>query len=408
MSILFENATVLDVMAGKLVPGRHLLVIGNRIERIADRPIVASDARRIDVRGKVIMPGLCDAHVHVTAVTADFAALGRMSPTYVAAGAATIMRKMLMRGFTTIRDAGGADYGLARAIEEGTLQGPRLLYCGRALSQTGGHGDMRGPGESGVEQCFCCAGLGRICDGVSEVRRAARDEIRKGANHIKIMASGGVSSPTDRITSTQFSSEEMNAVVEEAAAANIYVMAHAYTPRAIIRAVRAGVRSVEHGNLLDEESANCLAEAGAFLVPTIITTHALAEQGTDAGLPQEMREKIFEVRDAGLQALQIAHRRGVRIAFGSDLLGALHDRQSEEFLLRAEVQMPVDIIRGATCNAAELFQMAGEIGVIAEGARADLLVVDGNPLEDIRVLVNQGERLRAIMKDGIFYKDELG
>src|SRR5262249_16620295 len=218
--------------------------------------------------------GLCDAHVHMTAATASFPDLMRWSPMYVAARAGDIMHAMLMRGFTTVRDCGGADHGLAMAVEQGFVAGPRLLFSGHAISQTGGHGDMRLPGEK-FEQCTCCAGLGVIADGGSAVRLACREEVRKGAHFIKIMASGGVSSPTHRIGNTQFSLEEMQAAVEEAEAAECYVAAHVYTARAAKRALRCGVRSIEHGNLIDEETMDLLIEKQAFLVPTMSTHEML-------------------------------------------------------------------------------------------------------------------------------------
>jgi imidazolonepropionase-like amidohydrolase len=348
----------------------------------------------------VLMPGLCDAHVHVIASTADFAALERLSPTYVAAQASQILRGMLMRGFTTVRDAGGADHGIARALQEKLFLGPRLLYCGKAISQTGGHGDMRAAGEHTLTQCLCCAGLGRICDGVTEVRRACRDAIRQGATHIKLMVSGGVSSPTDRISSTQFADDEIAAAVEEADAADIYCMAHAYTPRAIQRAVRAGVRSIEHGNLIDQPTAELIREKDAFLVPTLVTYDALAREGADAGLAPSMIAKLKDVLDRGLHALELAAKNNVRLVFGSDLLGSMHRHQLDEFAIRASVQKPVDIIRSATINAASLFKMEGQIGVIARGARADLLVVNGNPLENLRVLMDPANYLDLIVRSG--------
>ena len=238
--VLFSHANVLDVVAGTYVPDRFVLVRDGRIVDISGaRP--AWDGAAFDLNGRVLMPGLCDGHVHVTAISADFATLTRMPPSYVTAKAAPILRGMLMRGFTTVRDAGGADFGLAQAVEEALLPGPRILFCGHALSQTGGHGDVRGPGENNLGQCFCCAGFGLIADGVDALRRACREEIRKGATQIKLMVSGGVASPTDRIDSTQFSVDELRAAVEEAEAANIPVMAHAYTARAINRALRCGV-----------------------------------------------------------------------------------------------------------------------------------------------------------------------
>ena len=406
--IIFTNALVLDAEQGVLTGERNVLVEGGMIAAVSSAAVRRKDAQVYDLKGRTLMPGLCDAHVHVTAVTPDFAALRHWSPSYVTARAAEVLKGMLMRGFTTVRDAGGADFGLAQAVEEGYLAGPRILFCGKALSQTGGHGDMRSPGEHGLGECFCCAGLGHVCDGVTEVRRAARNEIRKGANQIKIMASGGVSSPTDRISNLQFSIEEISAIVGEAAAAGLYVMAHAYTAAAVNRALECGVRSIEHGNLLDRDSIDLFRKLDAFLVPTLSTYHALWDEGVAAGLPADMHGKIAEVMDAGMSALEMADRNGVRIAYGTDLLGSMHRHQSNEFTLRAQVQTADSIIRSATTVAAELFGLAGQIGVVAEGARADLLVVDGNPFDDLALLQDEGRHMPAIMKDGVFCKNELG
>jgi imidazolonepropionase-like amidohydrolase len=399
-AVVFNNATILDVVRGRLIPNQRVLVQGSRIADIGDRVDTPPQARVIDVAGRVLMPGLCDAHVHVTAFTADFQLLERTSPTYVAAQANHILKSMLLRGFTTVRDAGGADHGLARALREKLLVGPRLLYCEKALSQTGGHGDMRHPGEHQSPECQCCSGLGRICDGVSEVRRACRDTIRQGATHIKLMVSGGVSSPTDRISSTQFSTDELAAAVEEANAAQIYCMAHAYTSYAIQRAVRAGCRSIEHGNLLDRETAELMSAKGTFLVPTLVTYDALAREGAQGGLSSAMQEKLRDVLESGLRALQIAVDAKVRLVFGTDLLGLMHRRQLDEFALRAQIQKPIDVIRSATVHAAELFNMEGQIGVLAPGASADLLMIDGDPTDDIRVLQNLDQHLHAVMLAG--------
>lgn len=405
-SILFRNARVLDVVGGSVLSERDVLITNGRITEICDTRIKSVDAHTLDVGGRVLMPGLCDAHVHIASATVSFVELQKWSPFYAASRMIDVLKGMLFRGFTTVRDAGGADWGVAAAVAEGLILGPRILYCGKALSQTGGHGDMRGPGEN-FEQCLCCPGLGRICDGVTEVRRAVRDEVRKGATHIKLMVSGGIASPTDRINSTQFSLEEIKAAVEEAEAANIYCMGHAYTARAIGRALECGVRSIEHGNLLSEETADLFIQKSAFFVPTLVVLFTMAKEGEKHGLPPHVIAKVPGVFENGTRALDICHRRGVKIVFGTDLLGTMHDRQSEEFLIRAEVQKPIDVIRSATTIAADLFQMNGEIGVIAEGARADLLVVDGDPTENLHLLQNQGQFLKVIMKDGNFVKNEL-
>ena len=399
MSILVvKDANILDVLSGNIV-NSDVLIENGIISRIG-KNISNSSAKNISLNGKILMPGLCDAHVHVTAYTADFAKLKNTSPFYVGIKALEILNGMLSRGFTTVRDAGGADWGLAKHIKENQALGPRLLFCGHALSQTGGHGDMRGPGENSLHQCFCCAGLGHVCDGLPEVLRASREEIRRGATHLKVMASGGVSSPTDRITSTQFSEEELLAIVNEANAANIPVMAHAYTARAINRALRCGVTSIEHGNLLNKESIKLLKEKKCFLVPTLIIYKALIEEGVEAGLSKEMVEKTYEVLDAGIEALDFASKNGVEIVFGTDLLGIMHPRQLEEFTLRSKVIDPLKLIQQATVNAANLFNMQNEIGQVKEGFLADLIVLDGNPLENISLLTSPDKYLKFVIKGG--------
>src|SRR2546423_1572132 len=386
--LLFQNASVLDAERGELIPDRYVLVEGERILEVGGPAVRANDADRIALKGMPLMPGLIDAHVHVTAVTADLSAMAEWSPTYVTARTAHVLRGMLSRGFTTVRDVAGADYGLAAAIDEGYLEGPRLIFGGKALTQTGGHGDWRSRGRTAYDGSACCPGLGTICDGVPEVRRAVREEIRRGAQHIKLMLSGGVASPTDRVDATQFSRDEIRAAVEEAEAANLYVVGHAYTSRAISRGLECGVRSIEHGNLMDESSLPLFQESRAFYVPTLATYAALAARGREFGLPEHSHRKVFDVLDAGLHGLELAHRAHLPIVYGTDLLGGMHEEQLSEFTLRRQVQPPTDILRSATTVAARLLRLEGQVGVVATGASADLLVVDGDPLQDIGVLTD--------------------
>ena len=404
--LVLSNARVLDTRGGKLLDNRHVLIEDGKIASVSEM-LPTAEAERIDVGGRVVMPGLCDAHVHVTAATADLATMRHWSPAYVTAQATQILEGMLMRGFTTVRDGGGADWGLAKALDEGLIVGPRLFFCGHALSQTGGHGDMRSSGDDGHGYSCLTPDLGRICDGVSEVRRACREEIRRGAHHIKLMVSGGVASPTDRIDSTQFSGEEIRAAVAEAEAANLYVMVHAYTARAINRALRCGARTVEHGNLLDEASIDLFLENDAFLVPTLSTYQALADEGVAAGLPQESHRKVFDVLDAGKRALEMAYSGGVKMAYGTDLLGKMHRRQLDEFTIRGEIVPAIDVLRAATCNGADLLGRSGELGEVIAGAHADLLVLDGDPLADVSVMTEPEANLRIIMKGGVIYKNTL-
>jgi imidazolonepropionase-like amidohydrolase len=405
-AIIFANCAVLDGTQPQRREDHHVLVEGAHIREVSDRPIRSEGAETVDLDGRTLMPGLIDAHVHAFAVDAALARLGERPLTIVAFEAAKVLEAMLARGFTSVRDAGGADGGLAEAVAIGLVRGPRLFPSGLALSQTGGHGDLR-PRTRSVTSCACCeygAGLGRIADGVDECRRAARDELRKGATQLKIMASGGVASPYDPIWNLQYSEDEVRAIVEEARAWRTYVLAHAYTPEAIRRSIDFGVRSIEHANLIDRATAEHVAGADAFVVPTLVTYDALHRFGKQFGIAAESLAKLEEVRTEGLKSLEVLQSAGVRIGFGTDLLGPMHRYQAREFVIRAEAMVPWDIIRSATVVNAALLDRAGELGVVAPGARADLIAVDGNPLADIGLLDGQGEHLALIMKDGEFYK----
>jgi imidazolonepropionase-like amidohydrolase len=405
-TIVFANCAVVDGTRNERREDHHVFVEGDRIRAVSDRPITSAAAETVNLKGRTLMPGLIDAHVHVLAVDAALARLSERPVTLLTLQSAKVLEGMLQRGFTTIRDAAGADGGLAEAVEEGLVRGPRIFPSGMALSQTGGHGDTR-PRTQPVDACACCAGaltLSRIADGVAECRRAARDELRKGATHIKIVASGGVASPYDPIWNLQYSGEEVRAIVEEAKAWHTYVMAHAYSPEAIRRSIDFGVRSIEHANLIDRPTAEHVAGTNAFVVPTLVTYDALHRHGRELGFPQVSMAKLGEVREAGLQSLEILQKAGVKVGFGTDLLGPMHCHQSREFVIRAEVMAPFDIVRSATIVNAELLNRTGEFGVIASGARADLITVDGDPLADISLLDGQGEHINHIMKDGVFFK----
>jgi len=403
--VLLNNATVLDVRAGKLLPEQRVVLREGRIERLepmqAEAPEAHAEGVEVrDLAGLTLMPGLIDAHVHVMAWTANLRELTNASPHYNALRAAQVMREMLQRGFTTVRDAAGADFGLKRAVEEGLLEGPRLFICGRALSQTGGHADVRAVGEQTLQTVSSAVAFGVVVDGVAEVRRAAREEIRRGADHLKLMLGGGIASPTDRLTNDQFALEEIRAAVEEAEMADLYVMAHAYTARAVNRALECGVRSLEHCNLIDESSVTRFLRYEAWMVPTLVTYQALAREGVQSGLPPEVAHKIDLVLDRGLAALELAYQAGVNLAYGTDLLGVMHRYQLEEFAIRAQVQPNLEVIRAATLYAARLLRAEGQLGVVAPGALADLIAVKGNPLEDIRVLTDPERHLKWVMKGG--------
>lgn len=399
-ALLVRGGDVLDVATGQYLEGHDVLAVDGRVQEVGRDLRTGLDAQVLDATGSRVLPGLVDCHVHVTAATADLGALTAWPVTYVTARTGALMRAMLERGFTTVRDTGGADHGLARAQAEGLISGPRLAFGGKAFSQTGGHGDTRTAGQHAHEDPGCCVALGRVVDGVEALRVAAREELRKGAHHLKVMAGGGVSSPTDRIDSTQYSQEELRAVVDEARAANRYVTAHAYTARSVEHALSAGVRSIEHGNLIDGRSVELLVENDAFLVPTLVTYWALQEEGREFGLPEDSWRKVEQVLHAGLGALELAHRGGARIAHGSDLLGGMQRHQSQEFRIRGEVLPALDVLRSATTVAAELLGMTGEVGVLAPGAHADLLLVDGDPLADVAVLADPGKHVQLVAQAG--------
>lgn len=400
---VLRGARILDAQRGRILDPCEVLIAEGRIRAIAPRVEAAPGTVEVDAGEGVVMPGLIDCHVHVLASQLHLGRLARLPNVLASLRAVPILKAMLRRGFTTVRDAGGADFALAQAVEDGTIEGPRIYPSGRALSQTGGHGDMRERGDS-VEPCACAPNVGaiaRVVDGVDAVRKAVREEIQRGARQIKIMASGGVASPNDPIHFLGYSEDEIRAAVEEAANAGTYVMAHAYTARAIVRAVRCGVRSIEHGNLVDAEAARVMADHGAIAVPTLITYEALAREGAALGLAPESVAKIEAVRGKGLSSLRIYADAGVRMAFGSDLLGASHRFQSEEFRLRAGVLGAAEAIRAATVHAAYLLGEEGQLGVVGVGAIADLLLVKGNPLEDIGLLSDQADEAIAwVMKDG--------
>lgn len=402
---ILTNLRLFDSLAGVLRPVAAVVVADGRVEAVIQPGGPVPVGEVVDLGGRVVLPGLIDCHVHVMAVHHDVWQLSMQPPTYITAQATHVLEGMLLRGFTTVRDAAGADYGVQLAIERGFLRGPRLFIAGAPLSQTGGHADIR---PRGVKEFICtCAGVGlfpALADGVPEVRRAVREQLRHGANQIKIMAGGGVASPTDPIDGTQYSLEELTAICEETTAANTYAMAHAYSPRSITRAVQCGVRTIEHGNLLDEASAKVMKQHGAFLVPTLATYAVLGDEGKRLAWSDEMLAKLDRVKDAGTQAIAIAKAAGVPIGFGTDLLGSMHPQQAREWRLRASVQTPVEQLQSATSVAATVLNQEGKLGVIAPGAHADLVVVDGDPTQDITVMCEPERNFVGIMKAGKWEK----
>ncbi len=408
-AFLFSGGRFLDPRRDDLQDGIEVLVEGERVKEVADRPITSAAAIRIDLGGRTLMPGLIDAHLHVFLNEVNIARLEAVPLTLLAINGSIALKQTLMRGFTSVRDTAGGDFGIKAAVDQGLIEASRIFISGQALSQTGGHGDFRKRTQTSFG-CDCCSGLAytsRIADGVPEVIKAARDELRKGADFIKIMVSGGVASQADPLESLQYRMDEIEAVVEEATNWGRYVAAHAYSAKAVMRAVSSGVRTIEHGNLIDEPTAALMARKGAYLVPTLVTYDSMRWRGRDYGLPQYSLQKNEVVLEAGLRSVELARRAGVQIGFGTDLLGQLQDDQCREFLIRAEIMSPAEVIRSATIVNAEILQRAGELGELKTGAHADLLVVDGDPLRDLGLFQDEGRHLSAIMKGGRFHKNRL-
>ena len=408
--LLLVDVTLLDLETGTLHPGSSVHVRGNRIVEVAGgRALSVPDADRIDADGLTLMPGLIDAHVHAGLTTLDLAALANRPASRIGIEAKGVLEGMLRRGFTTVRDAGGLDRGVQESLDAGLIRGPRVFRSGRVLSQTGGHGDT----HPAANEPHLCAGevvstqFAHIADGPDAVRRAVREELKGGAHQIKIMAGGGVATPSDPIDMVQYTAEEIRAAVLEARSRRTYAFAHAYVPEAIIQAVEAGVRSIEHGNLIDEHAAAVMAEHGTFLVPTLVVYEQIAELGRQWNFPAASLAKLDDVQAAGKRAIRIALDAGVRLGFGTDLLGETHPAQSRELLLRAEVQEPLDVLRSATRVNADLLDRAGELGVVAAGAIADLLLVRGNPLEDLALLARHEEGIGAVVRDGELVVDRI-
>jgi imidazolonepropionase-like amidohydrolase len=401
MQTLLRNARIVDATAGEARAGNVLVEDGVIRDVDAKTPRGACDT--IDVEGRTLTPGLIDCHVHVVASLMNIAQNAALPAPIAVLRSVPILKGMLERGFTTVRDLGGAPYALAEAIAQGLTPGPRLFVCGKALSKTGGHSDTRPRHDTHDANRWAgnFGALGRIADGVDEVRRACREMLREGASFIKVMANGGVASPTDPVDWLGYTVEELKAAVEEARDAKTYVAAHLYTAEGICRAVDCGVRTLEHCNRVDATAARKAARAGAIAVPTLVTYEALAEDGPALGLPAASVAKIETVRTAGLESLGILRDAGVAMAFGTDLLGPTHARQAEEFAIRARVLTSREILASATMVGAAVLGMEGRLGVVAEGAIADLLIVDGDPLRDITVLAEPKKNLRLVMKEGV-------
>jgi len=416
--VLFTNANVFDGTIDKLADGMSVLIEGNKITKIASSIKAPKGATVIDANGRVLMPGLSDAHWHMVQANTTNNVLLASGLDYITLVAADGAKKLLMRGFTTIRDVGGPVFGLKKAIDEGLIDGPRIYPSGALITQTSGHADFRSstevPREIGrdlipQEQI----GLMAIADGVPQVIQRVRENLMKGATQIKLTAGGGVASPSDPLDVAQFTEDELKAAVEVAETWNTYVAVHAYTANAVQRALRAGVKSIEHGQMIDEETAKMIAEKGAI----VSMQPFLDDEDAIPFPPGSFQEKKYQEMISGTDnAYKLCKKYNIKVGFGTDFQNdpQLTRRQGAQLAKLVRWYEPAEVLKIGTSLNQEIFKMCGprdpypgKNGVVEEGALADLLLVDGNPLENINLIADPDKNFVIIMKDGKIYKNTI-
>ncbi len=413
-AVLFQNVRVFDGKSDHLIGPTSVLVVDNKISAISDSIAAPANATVIEGGGRVLMPGLIDAHVHICMASVPMLSLltGDASYTHLLSGKEA--EATLMRGFTTVRDLGGPVFGLKRAIDEGKLPGPRIYPSGSMISQSGGHGDFRQrwevPRKGGELSRAEELGATRIADGVPEVTRAVRENLMLGASQIKLMAGGGVSSLYDPLDVTQYTEEELKAAVQAAENWGTYVCTHVYTSKGIQLAIKAGVKCIEHGHLMDEETAMLIAEKGIWLSMQPF----LDDEDANPKENPVQRQKQLQVSTGTDQTYRLAHKHKLKLAWGTDTLHSekLARRQGAQLVKLARWFRSHEVLKIATANNAQLLAMSGErnpypgkLGVVEEGALADLILVDGDPLQDLTLIADPGKNFLVIMKDGKIYKN---
>lgn len=408
---ILENARIFDGASADCASGMSVLIEGGMIREVSESPVKAEDAQRIDVAGKTLMPGLIDCHIHAYFSDLDAKVVDGRDAPYRTAHAIKKLGHALDCGFTTVRDTGGGDYPLASALADGLIRGPRFFYAGKVLSMTGGHVDYRTANEKHHHHGYCSCGSmnwgGVVVDGVDACIKAAREELRRGAHFLKITASGGVMSPSDPMWMNQFREDEIRAIVQEAAERRTYVSAHCHPVSAIRRSLEFGVRCIEHATLIDADTAVWVAGQGAYVVPTMSVIFVNMEVGPQLGMGHENMAKLKVAADAAIEGLDHMRSAGVKLGYGTDLLGATYDQQCREFEFRSEVFSPLEMLRQATSMGAEILMQEGKLGCVKPDAHADLIVVDGDPLKDIGLLAAHGHKLDLIMRAGEIVKNRL-
>jgi imidazolonepropionase-like amidohydrolase len=416
-STLFRNVRIFDGKSGTLSPVSNVLVRGNHIATISTSPISVdanSSTLTIEGGGRTLMPGLIDVHVHIAFGSMLLTQLydPKTTPEQLAAAASASAAQMLMRGFTAVRDMGGPIFPLKQAIDAGKIKGPRIWPSGAVISQTAGHGDFRTPNERSRRFFGKPAraeeyGATFIADGRDEVLTATRENLRLGASQIKLMAGGGTSSIYDPIDVTQYTLDEMKAAVEAASDWNTYVAVHAYTPRSVRRAIEAGVKCIEHGQLLDEPTIEMMAKNGVWL-----SAQNLVPDSPE--MTAERRAKRKAILEGNTRIWPMAKKDKVKLAWGTDFLfePEMNAKQNQMILPLTSWFSPAEILKLVTYDNAQLLALSGprapyegRLGVVEEGALADLLLVDGNPLANLQLIANPNKNFLVIMKNGKVYKN---
>ena len=405
--MIFKNAFLIDGNGGDPISDATVVIEDEKIKDVGQGlgQDPRGNAQVVDLGGKTLMPGLIDAHVHVGNIEVVHDRTVALPPAVYVHRVTRNLETDTDLGFTTLRDAGGMDWGFRAAINQGLIRGPRLLLSVNMLTQTGGHGDKRGIDREENVPHNSIGIYPEICDGPDQVRRSAREALRRGADQIKVMAEGGVASPSDKPGQWQFEVDELKAAVQVANAAGTYVMAHCYTDPAIQNCLEAGVKTIEHGNLMTADTAELMAKKGAYLVPTLTVFQVLTKHGREEGMSAYILEKLKSVMEVGLRSLETAYRAGVKIGSGTDIIGPFQYLKTREFVIKAEVMTPIEVIVSATKTNAEMFGLGDRLGTIEPGKWADLIVVDGNPLTDISIFESARERVLLVMKEGKVMKD---
>jgi imidazolonepropionase-like amidohydrolase len=408
-TILFKDAFLIDGNGGEPLEGASVVVENGLIEEVdaSGKSTVPDDARLIELNGKTLMPGLIDAHVHIGNIEVVLDRTTVIPPALYVLKAARNLETDLSLGFTTIRDAGGLDYSFKESIQQGLIKGPRVLLSVNMLTQSGGHGDKRGRYREHNVPRNSIGMYPEICDGPDEVRKAAREALRRGADQIKVMADGGVASPSDKLGQWQFEVDELTAAVEVANAAGTYVMAHCYDDPAIANCVKAGVKTIEHGNFMSRQTAEFMAARGTYVVPTLTVIYVLAQYGKEEGFDDFMMAKLQQVLPRVMEGLERAYQAGVKIGSGSDIIGPFQYMKGRELSIKAEIMGPMGAIMSATRTNAEMLNLGDQLGTVEPGKLADLIVVDGNPLQDLGLFEHDRNGVVLVMKEGTIFKAAL-